>query len=150
MQTIRLAISAWVDVAQHRCWQSGDRHFGDVAWRREVMQQIDSGTVGQLEGPGKRLDAQVAIQSCRVCLDPPRHILAQRQGFIQHALALCLRGMDVEDEIAAGVRDVVVEVERDLEADHGGRRRMRSAINDASVFMSEVPASACRCSCRSV
>ena len=50
---------------------------------------------------------------------------------MQHLLPLRLRGMDVEDEIAAGVRNLIVEVERDLEPDHGRRGGTRPALDDA-------------------
>src|SRR2546423_3702845 len=46
------------------------------------------------------------------------HVLAERQPFLEHPLPFGERGMDVEDEIAAGLGDVVVEVDHQPKPHH--------------------------------
>src|SRR5438105_1235810 len=46
------------------------------------------------------------------------HVLAERQPFLEHPLPFGERGIDVEDEIAAGLGGVVVEVDRQPKPHH--------------------------------
>jgi len=60
------------------------------------------------EGSGCGLRVVGSVSTCGFT------ILAERQLFPDHTLPFDARGMDVDDEIAAGLGDVVVEFEREL------------------------------------
>ena len=140
VQAIRLAIAARVDVAQHRRRQLRDRHLGDRRRQLHVVIDLDRRLVQHLQRPGLRGQAQVAVAGGRVGLDAPGHRLAQRQHFVQHALACGQRRVDVEDEIAAGIEDLVVELQRELKTGHALPMRICSHMfRPVTVSCSEPP-----------
>jgi len=95
------------------------RHLGDVARLLHVVQQVDGGAVGHTQRAGQGAQPQVAVQRDRIGVHRQRHVLADREQFLQHLLARGVRGVDVEDEVATGLRHLVVELQRQAQPDHG-------------------------------
>ena len=119
VQPVGLAIAARVDVVQHLPGQPRDGHLGYLRRLGEMVQQVDRRAVGHPQRAGVRPHAQVAVVGEGVGLDQGRHRLAQYQRFVDDALSVGVGRVDVEDEIAGWFEDLVVEVERQLEPDHG-------------------------------
>jgi len=79
---------------------------------------VDGGPIVDIERAGAGGQTQIAGSRCRMVMDRCRDGLADQQLLADQALAGGLRGVDVENEIGAGVEEFVLEVYRELDANH--------------------------------
>ena len=61
---------------------------------------------------------QVAVVGGQIGVDAAGDVLAQRQRFFQHLLALGVRRMDVEDEVSAVCANLIAQVYLQFDAGH--------------------------------
>ena len=76
------------------------------------MRDIERGVIAQFQMSGPGGQPQKAVAGGRIDKKLLLQVLAQFEAFIHHRLVAGVGGMQVEDEIAAGLRDLVVEFDR--------------------------------------
>ena len=118
-ETVRLAIAAGIDIAHHFGRNIPHWHFGDLRRVGKVVHEINRGRVGKLQLARFCANIKVTIAGDRIRMHPLRDGLAQGQAFVRNCLVRRVHRMDVEHEIGATPVDLVVQINLQLDLDHG-------------------------------
>jgi len=107
VQAIGLAIAARVDVGQRLGRKLRDRHFLNAFGRCDVMGNVDSRVIVHRQAAGVGTQARVSVAMGRIGEQGNVDRLAHQKILRNQRLALRLRGVDVEYEVAGVIGDFV-------------------------------------------
>ncbi|MCY1544995.1 hypothetical protein D9M68_809110 [compost metagenome] len=96
-----------------------DGRFEHAVGLGHVVHDVQRGAVAQLQRAGAGAQTQDARAGGGIGVHDHGHGLTDLQLFPDHGLMWGMRGLDVEDEIAAGLVDLVLQVDGEVDANHG-------------------------------
>ncbi|MCY1534056.1 hypothetical protein D9M68_694120 [compost metagenome] len=123
---VRLAVAAGVEVDQRFGRQLGHRGFKHGVGLRHVVRDVERGAVAQLQRAGPGAQAQRAAAGGRVGVHDQGHGLAHLELFPHHFLLGRVGGLDIEDEVGGRGVDRVLQIDGEVDADHGVHREKKS------------------------